>query len=392
MSIRNEKMSAAYIAALCILRPPGIRKDKTMNDQIQTPEEKKPAEQKAPGYPLYCDLTKHSLLLLFTVIWYYVWIYRTTSYLNRAGEYRDAKKKLLLCFFVPFYAVYWAYRSAQRVTELEGTNDKEFPKACIWLSIFIPIVTPILMQDRINRIIEQTEPEAKNSESSRRLIEHTRSLAECAVLIALATVLSLIKIPIGHLGGSVTLLSALPLVIICYRRGVKWGFASAFIYSLIHIIVRVSTVAVLFVPDKSGLQWYGALLSILLDYIVAFTVIGTASFFRRIKVPGVALGVGAGVGLTLRYVSHFLSGIILYSAWATWYFDAAEEDSFASQGGVAAKIGEWVLNTFKTPSGLGAFYSAFYNGLFMIPEIILTVAGAVAVSFIPFVVNKNKKV
>ena len=41
---------------------------------------------------------------------------------------------------------------------------------------------------------------------------------------------------------------------------------------------------------------------------------------------------------------------------------------------------------------LSLVYSVFYNGLYMIPEIILTVIGAVGVSFIPFVVNKGKRI
>lgn len=218
----------------------------------------------------------------------------------------------------------------------------------------------------------------------------TRSLVECAALIALGTVLSLIKIPIGHLGGSVTLLSTLPLVIICYRHGAKWGFLSTFIYSLLQMLVDIPTVVKIFAPGE-GLVWYMAMLSIFLDYVFAFTIIGLAAAVRNIKNPTAALSVGALVGLTARYVSHFFSGWIFYGAWASWYFDAAEEGSFASQTEWTAKFGAWVLEHLGSGQALSAFYSAFYNGLYMVPEIVLTVIGAVGVSFIPFVVNKGKR-
>ena len=58
----------------------------------------------------YCSMVKHVFLLLFTFgIWYFIWIYRTTRYLNRVEgeEYRNPTYKLLLCMFVPFYLIYW---------------------------------------------------------------------------------------------------------------------------------------------------------------------------------------------------------------------------------------------------------------------------------------------
>ena len=237
----------------------------------------------------------------------------------------------------------------------------------------------------------QRRKEMEEEKKQRTIKERTRTLVECAALIALGTVLSLIKIPIGHLGGSVTLLSALPLVIICYRHGAKWGFLSTFIYSLLQMLVDIPTVVKIFAPGE-GLVWYMAMLSIFLDYVFAFSIIGLASVVRNIKNPTAALSVGALVGLTARYISHFFSGWIFYGAWASWYFDAAEEGSFASQSDWAAKFGAWVLEHLGSGQALSAFYSAFYNGLYMIPEIILTVIGAVGVSFIPFVVNKNKTI
>ena len=49
----------------------------------------------------------------------------------------------------------------------------------------------------------------------------TRTLVECALMIALGTVLANIKIYSLANGGSVTLFSMLPFIMISFRHGVK---------------------------------------------------------------------------------------------------------------------------------------------------------------------------
>ena len=51
----------------------------------------------------------------------------------------------------------------------------------------------------------------------------TRILAECALMIAIGTVLSNIKFFTMPNGGSITLLSMLPFVLVSFRHGAKWG-------------------------------------------------------------------------------------------------------------------------------------------------------------------------
>ena len=51
----------------------------------------------------------------------------------------------------------------------------------------------------------------------------TRTLVECALMIALGTVLANIKIYELPNGGSITLFSMLPFIMISFRHGVKWG-------------------------------------------------------------------------------------------------------------------------------------------------------------------------
>ena len=64
----------------------------------------------------------------------------------------------------------------------------------------------------------------------------TRKLVESAMLIAVGTVLSLIKFDMP-MGGGVTLVSMLPLIILSHRYGWKWGTVSAFVYSLLQLVL-----------------------------------------------------------------------------------------------------------------------------------------------------------
>lgn len=106
----------------------------------------------------YCGMAKHVLLLLFTFgVWLYIWIYRVTEYLNcvRSEKQRDPAAQLLLCMFVPFYYIYWTYKSTQLVDILakERNVGSDLSTICLVLAIFVGIIPPILIQDKINSII-----------------------------------------------------------------------------------------------------------------------------------------------------------------------------------------------------------------------------------------------
>ena len=66
--------------------------------------------------------------------------------------------------------------------------------------------------------------------------QRIRALTESAIMIAMATILSLFKLYELPWGGSVTLASMLPLVIIGYRHGLKWGMLSSLVYSLLQML------------------------------------------------------------------------------------------------------------------------------------------------------------
>lgn len=206
----------------------------------------------------------------------------------------------------------------------------------------------------------------------------TQRMTLSAVMLALATVLAIVceLIPFLNLpfGGGFTIASMLPIVIVSYMYGVKWGLFTSFAYSCIQILMSLimgKTVLALFTPssdDYMGL--FAAFAIIVIDYLLAYTVLGLGGIFRnKIKNKIAAIVLGTVVALTLRYVCHIISGYIFYGAWAEWFF---------SQEGFYA-VGEKILNTFSGKS-LALLYSVFYNGLYMIPEIIITAIAASIVS------------
>ncbi len=211
----------------------------------------------------------------------------------------------------------------------------------------------------------------------------TKRLTESAMLLAIAIVLELVAkliIPEMPFGGQITLVSMLPVVLISYRHGMKWGFVAAFAYALLEMALGAKTVSAAFLPGYfgDGAMIWNALLMCLLDYLLAFTVLGLGGIFRdRIQNRGAALVCGSVVALSARYLCHILSGYILFSGYAEWYFT---QEGFPAWGAQLVES----LN----PTVLGIVYSVVYNGVFMIPEIVFTAIAALVIARIPKIVEK----
>lgn len=178
-------------------------------------------------------------------------------------------------------------------------------------------------------------------------MKKTKILAECGILIALASVLSLLKIWNMPWGGSVTLLSMLPIALISIRHGTKRGLFAAFVYACVQLIFGICFDGLLGWGLTAGMLTA----CILLDYIAAFTVIGLAGMFADKGMNGV-IG-GTAFAILLRYLSHVCSGVFVFAS--------------------AGKLWEG----FETNNTL--LYSLVYNGCYMLPEMILTIVGAVIV-------------
>ena len=211
----------------------------------------------------------------------------------------------------------------------------------------------------------------------------TQRLTESAMLLAVAIVLELASkmfIPEMPFGGQVTLASMLPMVLISYRHGVKWGLIAGLAYAFIQMAIGARTVAAAFQPGYfgEGRMLLNAFIMCILDYLLAFTLLGLGGIFRnRIKRPGIALACGSLVALGARYLAHVLSGYILFAGWAEWFFT---QEGFPLWGTALAEN--------LSPTMLGLVYSLVYNAMYMVPEMIITAMAAMLISRVHQIVTK----
>ena len=209
------------------------------------------------------------------------------------------------------------------------------------------------------------------------------------MMLAVATVLAFVCAYIPFLnfpfGGGLTIASMLPIVLVSYLYGVKWGLFTGGIYSLIQMLMGHGTIVAMFLPTDDAYQGaFRAIVICLLDYVVAYTVLGLGGIFRKkIKNHSFALCLGVILALALRYAVHTASGAIFFGAYAEWFF---ADTIFAEMA-----FSKWIMENLS--GALLAFvYSVIYNGCYMIPEIIITSLAAFPAAEIPFVRNKVNKI
>ena len=73
-----------------------------------------------------------------------------------------------------------------------------------------------------------------------RVSSTTKTLCECAILLAMSIALSFFAINPGTFGGSITPASMLPILFVGLRHGKKWGFGTAFVYSVFQLLTGLS--------------------------------------------------------------------------------------------------------------------------------------------------------
>lgn len=166
----------------------------------------------------------------------------------------------------------------------------------------------------------------------------TRRLIETAVMLALATVLSILKVAELPYGGSVTFASMLPLAIIAYRYGLGWGFVSGLVFGVIQQLLGLKNLSYF-------TAWYSILAIIFLDYLIAFAVLGLSASFRKLKSQPTALVLGAALACIVRYLCHVASGATVWAG-------------------------------LSIPTKDAMLYSLVYNATYMIPETIVLLIAA----------------
>ncbi|HHY12883.1 MAG TPA: energy-coupled thiamine transporter ThiT [Firmicutes bacterium] len=145
-------------------------------------------------------------------------------------------------------------------------------------------------------------------------------IVEGALMVALAFVLSFAKIYQAPYGGSVTLGSMIPILVFALRYGTGPGLLIGTVYGFTQLIIEPSVVH----PVQ-----------LILDYPLAFGLLGLAGLFQDKPTLGVSVGIGG------RFVSHFISGVIWWGIYA--------------------------------PEGMNEYvYSLVYNGGYLVPELVIS--------------------
>lgn len=188
-------------------------------------------------------------------------------------------------------------------------------------------------------------------------------LTECAIMLALATVLSFIKIIQMPMGGAVTLCSMLPIMLIGIKYGNITGGLVGLMYSLLQLILDLPGGNVFYAGMSAGV----VIIVALFDYLVPFTALGFAGAFRKIKtdrLPMIGAYIGVVVTIIIRFICHFITGFSIWGQWA--------------------------------PEGMSKYYySLVYNGTYLLPELGITLVVAIILLQVPqmrkLLIINNKK-
>lgn len=197
----------------------------------------------------------------------------------------------------------------------------------------------------------------------------TKKLVITSMMIALATILSLITVFVLPFGGSITPASMMPIVLVAYWYGTGWGLFSAFVYAIMQMITGMGTVSAFFLPGDSQMALGAAIMICIIDYILAYTCLGFAGIFKnKLKSRHREICFGAITACTLRYIMHIVSGALFFGAWAQWFFS---DSSGLMQIEFMQGFCKYIMS-HSSGAGLSIIYSIIYNGAYMIPEIVIT--------------------
>ena len=144
-------------------------------------------------------------------------------------------------------------------------------------------------------------------------------------------------------GGTITVVSTLPIILFSLRHGVRWGLGVGFVHSLLQLVFFGG------IENLAYCQTLGAQIGcVLLDYVLAYTLLGLAWLIAKpFKKRVLGVGVATVVVSLIRYLCSFLSGVLIW-------------------GNLNEGLAAWT-------------YSLGYNASYMLPETLLTVIAAVLI-------------
>ena len=178
-------------------------------------------------------------------------------------------------------------------------------------------------------------------------MKKTRIMCECAVMLAMSIALSFVKIYEMPMGGSVTLVSMLPVLFVGIKHGTKWGLGTSLLFALVQLIQGIASGNVFVYCNTAAI----VIICALFDYIVPFGVMGLSGVasVKKYGFSRARILVTFGVLIAVRFICHFITGVAIWGQWA--------------------------------PEGMSkAVYSLIYNGQYMLAELILTIAVAAALT------------
>ena len=181
--------------------------------------------------------------------------------------------------------------------------------------------------------------------TQKRLSTNLTTLTECAVMLALSFALSYAKVFEMPMGGSVTIASMLPVMLISIKYGVGVGISVGFAYSLTQLMQAFASANVFPYCETPATL----VTCILFDYVVPFTLLGLAGLFKSIKLtkkPEINVYIGITAAVALRFLCHFITGVVIWGQWG--------------------------------PEGMGKYvYSLLYNGGFLSADFAICIICAV---------------
>lgn len=124
---------------------------------------------------------------------------------------------------------------------------------------------------------------------------NTQLITQIGIALALATVLKIFRIYHLPQGGSVTLGSMIPIMLMALLYGPEVGFLTGFLYGIITLIL-----------DPYILHP----VQVIFDYPLPFMALGLVGYFKNRKVLGTL------IALACRFICHFISGVVFFGSFA----------------------------------------------------------------------------
>ena len=280
--------------------------------------------QSTRGIELVCLLSLLSALIVANLIVYFV-----------------KKDKFVLSTKISLYTLIAFSASIVIANIVMSVKDGTFEEIdCRGYIESVPFMALTVVLTIILGLMLVVTPFILDKEKHNDMRYQTRSIAYAGLLLALAFGLSYIRLFKGPYGGSITVASLLPIALYSYIFGCKKG-----------TVVGVTFGVLQFIQDP----YFYHILQFFLDYILPFGFIGLCGgmFKKIIKNPALSLLAGLGVGVVLRFISHFISGAVFFGAWmpenftSIWTYSFVYNVAYVPVDGIISMVFGYILLSSK---------------------------------------------